>query len=354
MHPIAAQRLHNQQLVAPTCRTPAEVVAWLGAVQSQDFAAAKWALALRVPGMTDAEIERDYNEGTFLRLHVMRPTWHFVVPEDIRWIVELTAPRVNAQNGYRYRQLELDEPTLARGCEVVSNALRGGNYLTREELRAVLEQAGIAADGQRMAYILHRAELEALICSGPRRGKQFTYALLDERAPNAKSLPRDEALAELTRRYFTSHGPAQAKDFVWWSGLTVADVKAGLEMAKAHLVEETIDGKTYWRGETTRDASVPESPHVLLIPPFDEYTIAYKDHSAVLDAALPEPPKMELYGGVTVIDGQVVGVWRRTFSGGAVVFESKPYRPFSNAEQNAFAAAAQRYGAFLQMPVTLA
>jgi hypothetical protein len=244
---IAHQRLQNQHIVGAPFARSEEVVAWMGAVQAQEYPGAKWALGLRMQGVKDTEIEQAFAEGKILRTHVMRPTWHFVAPADIRWMLELTAPRVHLANAYYYRMLELDDALFSRSKDAIANALRDGQQLTRAELAAVLAEAGIVAEGMRLGYIVHYAELEGIVCSGARRGKQFTYALLDLRAPQAKTLPRDEALAELTKRYFTSHGPAMIQDFVWWSGLTVADAKAGLEMAGSSLVKEVVDGRSYWR-----------------------------------------------------------------------------------------------------------
>lgn len=226
---IGLQRLYQQRLTHAPLATPEEVVEWLGAVQSQEYAGAKWSLALRMENPQEDAIERAYAEGSILRTHVLRPTWHFVPAADIRWMLELTAPRIIAQSAHRSRQLELDAAQYARSNEVIARALQGGRYLTRPELGAALTEAGIpAADGSRLGYIVMHAELEAVICSGPRRGKQMTYALLDERAPHARSMTREEALAELTRRYFTGHGPATVRDFVWWSGLTTFDSDASL------------------------------------------------------------------------------------------------------------------------------
>lgn len=348
---IANQRLYNQHLAGMPSDKPRDVVAWLGAVQAQDFAGAKWALGLRSQSMTDTKVEQAFAEGAFLRTHVMRPTWHFVMPADIRWLLELTAPRVNAFNAFMYRKLELDDDTFKRSSAALTKALQGGKQLTRRQLATVLGQAGIAVgDTVRLSLLMMRAELDAVICSGARHGKQFTYALLEERAPQAHRLTRDEALAELTKRYFTSHGPAMIKDFAWWSGLMVADVKAGLELAKPYVVQEKIDGHPYWRASST-PAITNTAPRALLLPPYDEYTIAYKNHSAILEPMYVDVAKSSLYGGVTVIDGQVIGNWKRTFRNGAAVIELAPYRPLTLDERDALAVAAQRYGEFLEMPV---
>src|SRR5712691_7225652 len=278
---IAQQRLHNQLITRPMFEKPEDVVRWLGAVQSQDYAAAKWALGLRMQGVTDNAIEQAFADGAIIRTHVMRPTWHFVAPADIRWLLALTAPRINALNAYYYRKLELDDALFRHSNTVLANALQGGKQLTRSELASVLQQAGIAADNLlRSTYIIMRAELDGIICSGARRGKQFTYALLDERVPPTRNLDRDEALAEFARRYFTSHGPAALQDFVWWSGLSVADARAGLAMVTSQLIHEVVGGQTYWFSTSTAPAH-DLSRTIYLLPNFDEYTVGYTDRSAV-------------------------------------------------------------------------
>jgi hypothetical protein len=349
---IAPHRLHQQQLSQHAFTTPAEVVAWLGAVQAQEYAKSKWGLAQRLPTITDAQIEQSMIDGSILRTHVMRPTWHFVAQNDIRWILELTAPRVNALNAYMYRKLELDDALLAQSNEVITNALRDGQQLTREELAEKLIEAGIVADGMRLGYIVHRAELDAVVCSGARRGKQFTYALLDLRAPEAKRLPREEALAELTRRFFTAHGPAMIKEFVWWSGLTTADAKVGLALVGDALVQEKIDGRDYWRSASVGVVPAPP-PTAYLLPPYDEYTIAYRHHGGILAPAFVELAQKPLFDSVMVYAGQIIGNWRRTFSKGQVIVELAPYHSLNDEEQAAFAETAERFGAFLEMPVSV-
>lgn len=351
---IAHQRLYNQHLEGTKLQTPGEVVAWLGAVQGQEYALAKWALGLRMENATDAVIEQAFNDGAFLRTHVMRPTWHFVTPADIRWILELTAPRVHAVNGHMYRRLELDAALFARSNDAIARALEGGKHLTRAELAAVLMNIGIdTSSGMRLGYIVHQAELEGIVCSGPRKGKQHTYALIAERAPQARKLARDEALAELTLRFFTSHGPAMVKDFAWWSGLTVADVKAGLAMLGDQVAHETIDGQEYWFSPALPIVGEPVTAGHLL-PVYDEYTIAYKNHSAALDPLYAELTNQGFFTSAFVMRGEIISMWRRTFRKQTVMIEAMPFRPFSAAEQEAFAAAALRFGAFLGMPVELA
>ncbi len=350
---IAHQRLHNQHITRRTLETPQALVEWLGAVQAQDFAAAKWALGLRLQGMTDDDIEQAFTDGAILRTHVMRPTWHFVSPADIRWLLAFTAPRVHQALAYYNRKLELDEVVFRCTNAVLANALQGGKQLTRDELVFALQQAGIVTEGeQRVTHIMMRAELDSIICSGARRGKQFTYALLAERAPQARTLDRDEALAELTMRYFTSHGPATIQDFVWWSGLTVAEARAGLAMVTSHLLHETIGGQIYWFSPPTPPAQdLSQAAH--LLPNFDEYTVGYTDRSAVFDALHTNKldPRGGLLTNTMVLDGQVIGTWKRAFKKNTVVIEANPFVPLSNTETRAFVASAKRYGEFLHMPV---
>jgi len=351
---IAPLRLSNQLLAEKKGKTPGEVVAWLGAVQAQDFAAAKWALGLRMYKVTDAEIEKVFNDGEILRTHVMRPTWHFVAPQDIRSLLELTAPRVHAANAHMYHKLELDDDLLSRCHAVFTKALRGKKYLTRSELANRLAENRIEAAGQRLAYMIMHAELEALICSGPRRGKQFTYALLEERTPQTKKLRRDETLAQWTLRYFASHGPAQLKDFSWWSGLTLQDAQRGLDLAAPQLAHEIIEGKTFWFSPNTKTVK-PKAPAALLLSIYDEYTIAYKGRSALGGERYIE--KLLAMGNalnsVLILDGKIVGTWKRVVKKGRVEIMTNPFKPLRKDEHEAVIAAATRYGEFLEMPSAL-
>lgn len=353
---ITQQRLFNQCISQPAFETLTEVITWLGAVQAQDYGAAKWALGLRLPGAADVDIEQAFSEGTILRTHVMRPTWHFVTPADIRWMLALTAPRVGLALATYDRKIDLDSAVLARSRDVLAKTLQGGKQLTRPELVAALEQDGIAADELRAIHLLMHAELAGILCSGGRRGKQFTYALLDERVPPTRTWTRDEALAELTRRYFLSHGPATVPDFVWWSGLTVADAKAGLDMIKSQLVSEVIDNQTYWFA-----ASMPTiptvSPTAYWLPNYDEYLVGYTDRSAIFDATHMD--KLDARGNVLfnhtiVVNGQIVGTWKRTLRKSAVVIEPTLFTTLTAAQNDAVTASAQRYGQFLGLPVVMA
>jgi hypothetical protein len=343
--------MRTQRLTGPRFARPEEVVDWFGASQSQDYGPAKWSLGQRSEGSSDAGIERLFADGTILRTHVLRPTWHFVGPADIRWMLELTGPRVLAQTASYFRRMDLNAATLEKSLRTIERALRGGNHLMRKELKTVLEKSGFDLEGNRIAFIMMNAELRGLICSGPRRGKQHTYGLLEERAPNARTLNQEQALAELTVRFFTSHGPATLKDFGWWSSLKVADMKRGLEMAGSQLTEEEIDGVTYWFSGSPSATQIT-SPSVALLQAFDEYVVAYKDSRHVIDAAGTARAHDEGFpftGGV-VLDSQMVGTWKGTSTKNEALVRYALYAHPNEAQTRALGAAASDYAHFLGLP----
>lgn len=352
----AKKRLINQGLVRPALKTAREVVAMLGAVQAQDYAGAKWGIAQRTRGLSDAQIDKEIDDGTIIRTHVLRPTWHFVAATDIGWMLELTAPRVHAANAYWYRWLEVDDAVARRSRSVLTKALGEGKHLTRVELGQMLTRARIQVqEPVRLACIVMRAELDGLICSGARRGKQFTYTLLEGRVTNPAKLERDAALAELTRRYFTTRGPATVDDFSWWSGLTKADARRGVEAAASHLRHESIEGKSYWSPDAGGVARI-SAPLPHLLPNYDEYIVSLKDRSAYgarLQSSGVKPRASALSGNALVINGQIVGGWRRTLVGRSVVIEPKPLIRLSETEKRAVGVAARKFGRFLDLPARI-
>jgi hypothetical protein len=352
---LTACRLSNQRIANPPPAAPGDVVGWLGSVQAQDYLGALWAVGLRTPDATEADIERALADRSLVRTWPMRGTLHFVAAADVRWMLELMTPRIVARNKPRLqREFDLDDTVIGRSRDLFVQALQGGRQLTRDAMYEVLEAGQISARDQRGLHILWWLAQEGLLCFGARKGKQQTFVLLDEWVPRAKTLQKDEALSELARRYFTSRGPATLQDFAWWSGLTTSDAKAGLDMAGPHLVQETIDGQGYWLSPSASTAK-EKSPAAHLLPAYDEYTVAYKDRSAVLD---PVDAKRAATGNgifypILVIDGQVAGTWKRTLKRGEVGVAPSPFRTLSKAAERALATAARRYGAFLGLPAAV-
>ena len=324
----------------------------LCAVQAQEYPAAKWAIGLRCRGVTDTDVESAFNAGAILRTHVLRPTWHFVDPADLRWLLALTGPRVHAQCAYGYRRFGVDARVYRRGAAVVERELEDGRYRTRAELGAALETAGLTMDDpQRLAHLMIRLELDGVVCSGPRRGKQFTYARFDERVPAGAVPSRDESLARLAGAYFTTRGPATLRDFSWWSGLTVADARRAV--AAAGLRSVVMAGTSYWRG-TGSAPRASAAPAAHLLPSYDEYFIGFRDRSALAGRVkgMRLPPRT-FWANMIVIDGEFVGQWQRKASSAGTALELMPVVPLSAAERKAVASAAALLAAFLELPATV-
>ena len=344
---IAAVRLHNQHLLAKL-DDPLAVVRSYGAMQAQEFRPAKWAVGMR-SGSSEAVMQQLFDSGQLLRTHMLRPTWHFVLPEDIVWIQALTAPRVQAFSKYYYKKMELDEATLQKSVQVLAKAVQDGPLL-RSEVKAAYQQAGIATAELRLGLLLMYAELQAVVCSGPMRGKQHTYMLVAHRAPQAKRLSRQEALAELTRRFFTAHGPATASDFAWWSSLTVAEIKEGIALAKLQSMQ--IEGTAFYYGATPQ-LKTP-SPSVHLLPIYDELTVAYKERrpiSQLLAGNTNYNPK-SLFYNLLAIDGQVAGGWKWGFNKIGCTLQITPLITLNGTQKASLAKKIEQLEHFLGLPVT--
>jgi len=334
---------------------PADIVRWFGAVQAQEYGPAKWALGLRArDGTTDDDVQQALDEGRIVRTHAMRPTWHFVAAEDCRWLLELTAPQVRKRMAVYDRRIGLETPVMKRGTAIIERALRDRQYLTRVELRERLARAGMKLDTVRVAHLTLWAELERVICSGPRRGKQSTYALVDERVPAAPPRARDEAIAELARRYFQSHGPATIRDFVWWSGLSTPDAKRAVEMIKPRRRE--ADGLIYWTaGAPPRGSARTHDVH--LLPIYDEYLVAYRDrvavphHAGAMMSFRARAPFAFLHA--LVVDGQVAGTWRAIDRGRSMTVEVVPLRRLTPRDRRELDDAAEGYGRFTGTSVSM-
>jgi len=352
---IPRHRLWSQHIAGSDLEKPSDVVKWLGAVQAQDYLGSLWAIGIRMRNATQEAVEQAVADRTIIRTWPMRGTLHFVAAIDVRWMLALLTPRVVANSRWRLKQLELDAGALARCRKAFVSALRDGRYLTRTGMYKALEAAGIATEAGRGQHILGHLAQEGLICLGARQAKQPTFVLLDEWAPAAKEKERDLALAELASRYFASHGPATLQDFAWWSGLTMADARDALEMSKSHLLQEVIRERTYWLSSSVRTAKY-ERPTAYALPAFDEYTVAYKDRSAVLHPlhAKRVSSGNGIFNPIIVIDGQVVGTWKRRFEKESAVITTDLFTSLTKADRQSLARATREYGAFLNTRVALA
>ncbi|MDP9467837.1 MAG: winged helix DNA-binding domain-containing protein [Chloroflexota bacterium] len=353
-HEIVEHRLHNHHLSGPPLPTPEGVVGWLGAMQAQDYPGAKWSIGARTVGASDAALDGALADGSILRTHMLRPTWHFVLPSDIRWMQHLTAERVHAQMAYYRRSLGLDEALFMTSARLLGAALADGQRLTRPEISALFLGRGIVVDGVRLGHLLMRAELDLVICSGGLKGRQQTYALVDELVPGQDPIPREEALTRLALRYFTSHGPATERDCAWWSGLTVADVRRGIALAGSQLDSTRVADRAYWFAPASfAPAGEPLTAH--LLQGFDEYVIAYSQSRDLLDLAgiISSGGNERLRIHVVILGGQVVARWRRVVERRSVVIDARLERPLQEGELRAVNAAVARYARFVEMSANL-
>ena len=336
MNEIAIQRLAAQGITDARFASPHEVVSWFGAIQAQDYLGALWAIGLRMQSAVESEVERALEQRRIVRSWPLRGTLHFVAAEDLRWMLDFLAPRIIRLNAGRLRRdYELDAPVFRQARKILAKALRDGNRLSRDGIYSVLEKASIATGKSRGNHILFQLAHEGFLCFGCREGKQQTFALLEEWLPAGRQLQGDEALHELALRYFRSHAPATAADFSWWSGLPIGEARRAIEMV---AIVNAVPA-------TSRHATV-------LLPAFDEYLVAYKDRSAVLD---PKHVRRVNDGGgmlnpTIVIDGNVVASWRRKVKGDSLHIESSFFRRPSAAERAAVREEAVRYGSFLGLP----
>lgn len=357
---IVRRRLSNQCLRGPLPDIPQDVVGRLVAVQAQDPGQAKWSIGRRVTRATEAQLDRAYADGAILRTHVLRPTWHFVRPQDIRMLLAATAPRVRARMASRLRQLGLDDAALERSRALLAAALRGGRHVTRAEAAAVLSEGGVGVAGQRLPHILMDAELHALICSGFPRGKQHTWALLDERAPGARVVSRARAVAELARRYFISHGPATAKDLAAWATLTMSDVRTGIAAAGARLRREEVGGLAYWSAASDSGGAGPGDPAAIgptvhLLQGYDEYVMGYREtrHLMARPGSSWSPSTPPVFSLVMLIDGRMAGTWRRRTVRGRVLVEVASHQPLDVGQRQALEDEAARYGEYLGVAISV-
>lgn len=343
------RRLATQRLTSAPLPTAADVVRLLTCVQSQERDHSFFALSQRSRATTYAAVRAEHDAGAFVRTHILRPTWHYVAPEDLRWVLALTSPRVEQLERPYLLKFGYDERTIGRAFEVVSEALSGRNMLTRKEIGAFLTRAGLLGSGEGLGHLLLLAEQRALICGGPVKGAQHTYGLVDELVPPTPERTREEALAELARRFFAGHGPASVKDLTRWASLTVADVKRGLAALDGGLEQVEVDGIPHWF-----DPSVParttrgDAAHLLTT--YDEVTLTYAAVGFPFAPGVPEPEEFPWYTAV-VVDETRVGTWRRTVGRDRVVVETLLAPGMTPRQHDLVDEAVERLGAFHGRPV---
>lgn len=351
---IATLRLYAQHIAQADFTSAEQVVSWMGAMQAQDYAGALWSIALRTKNLTQGDVEQAVVDRQIVRSWPMRGTLHFMSAKDAKWMVNLLAPRALNAAKSRREQLNIDETVLEETKRVFKQSLSGGNCLSRPDILAKLEAAGISTASQRGYHLLSHFAQTGLICFGPHEGKQATFVLMDEWLPDSPSYSKEEALTELARRFFISHGPATVHDFAGWSNLTLGDARAGLSGAEHLLTSEEVDSKLYWFDPTLRD--IKTSPSTFLLPGFDEFMLGYKDRSAALAVVHAQkivPGNNGVFLPTIIVNGQVDGLWKRTTRVRSTKIDLLPFESLSKAATQSLQKNAARYGEFLQSEVTI-
>jgi Winged helix DNA-binding domain len=351
---VSNTRLHTQGIAHPASTTPEAIVTHLGAIQAQDYPGALWSIGLRIAGATRADVEHAIANRTIIRTWPMRGTLHFVPAVDARWMLELMTPRIMKGAAGRHKQLELDDAAFRRSRVLIAKTLKRNPVITRAAVFAVLEKGGVSTEGQRGIHILQQLCMERMLCFGPHAKNESTFVHFDEWIPTSRQLDRDDALRTIAERYFTSHGPATLRDFVWWTGLTVAAAKVGLHLAQSSLEQLTTEGAELWMSNN-RPAIDTTAPRAHLLPGFDEFMLGYKDRSAAL------PPKYAwrivpggngMFLSTLVLDGQVRGTWRKTINPKSVVIQTMQFVKLKVSEQKSFTLPLERYAQYLGVPTT--
>lgn len=350
---ISKTRLISQKIALPEFKTPSEIVSWMGAMQAQDFSMAKWAIGSRLTETSDKIVESSYNNGDILRIHLLRPTWHFVSADDIYWMLQLSSTKIKSSLKSRHTQLELSDPIIAKTTNIIEKALLKKTYLTREELAHEFSKASIRTDENRLSHILFCAEMDGIICSGPLKKNKLTYALLNERVPFKKIFSRDESLAELAKRYFKSRCPATLGDFIWWSNLSVSDARKAVQLIKDDFHPESIGSSIYWVSNSDDPMTRKNSVH--LLPAYDEFLISYRDRSSSLSKVYNKKTVSDngIFYPLIVINGQVAGTWKRIIQKNKVIVSVDLFQPTDKTTINKITKKVIVFGQFLGMDAEL-
>jgi hypothetical protein len=319
---ISNTRLISQKIAVPEFKTAKEIVSWMGAIQAQDYSMGKWAIGARLSDPSDQRIESSLDKGEIIRVHVLRPTWHFISADDVYWMLQLSAPKIKSSLKSRHKELGLTESIITKTQDIIEKTLSKNLNLTREELANEFCKAKIKTDGNRLSHILLLAEMDGIVCSGPLKNNKQTYSLLYERVHHKNELSREESLAALAKRYFISRCPATLQDFIWWSNLSVTDAQKAISSVKSDFFIETIGPGKYWIPNSFYGADTGITS-VHLLPAYDEFLISYRDRSSSLSLINNKKTVSDngIFRPLIVVNGQVAGLWKRTIQKNKVIVE---------------------------------
>lgn len=351
---ISSLRLVSQHIIQSDFSSAHDVVSYMGAMQAQDYSGSLWSIGLRTSDLTYTDIEQAIISRNIVRTWPMRGTLHFVASEDIRWMLSLLAPRMTTTLTSRQRQLELDEVTMTKSRSLIESALQGGNCLTRNELCALLEAYGISTIGQRGIHILMYLSIIGVLCFGPHQGKQPTFVLLEEWIKPTNPISYEEALVLFATRYFLSHGPASLKDFAGWGKITLGEARLAIQLAGSAIEKTTVDSIDLWHSSHTIPTKVASS--VFLLPGFDEFMLGYKDRTPSLSSQYAQrivPGNNGMFLSTIVANGKVVGTWKKVVRKSTIEITLHPFETIDDEHIFNAKESAERYGRFIEMPVTV-
>ncbi len=351
---LASQRIIRQGLSHPVFDDPVSVVKYMAGIQAQDFEMARWAVGIRLRNPKLEEINLALDQGLILRAHIFRPTWHLIPGEDYVWMNRFSAPFLRKAHAGRFNQLGLNEPLLKKTRKLIHKTLLARPSLTRHQILEVFHRHKIKPDNLQLIHIFYDAELEGLICSGPQKGKNHTYSLVEERVPSPVKKSSEEALAELTLRYFQSHGPATLQDLTKWMTIPVNTARLGIKMNQSSLDQIEIKGKVHWFTVPPKPAGHGPGPF-LLLPAYDEYLIGYADRSFALK---PEfiPTTMTSNGILNptlVYGGKVLGLWKRKTASASLTVQATWFSKPNKAHLSMLEKSISKYSRFFNKPVLL-
>ena len=340
-------RMFSQQLINPMFDTPKDLVSWMGAIQAQDCVMSKWAVGIRLKSPSLQQVEKALESGEIIRTHILRPTWHMIAAEDIRWMLKLTGKRIRSTCLSWGKQVGIDEKMLLKSSSRLGKILENGRHLSKQEIGAELLLSETISDKNVLNCLLSLAEVDGLICNGTEKNKKHTYALMDERVPQGKDLHQDEMLAMLAQRYFRSHSPASLQDFVWWSGVSVTEAKHAIKLIEKELITDRFESeKLYLHTQWTGLLHADNIFH--LLPPYDEYLISYKERTHVLPKEYYRKAfnPYGIFYPVTLYNGRIVGNWKKATRKNQLLIETTLFDGQVKANKKLITQAEERYKYF--------
>lgn len=354
LNKISEARLSNQQITESNFKEVKDLVTWMGAIQAQDYNMAKWAIGLRLANSTDKTIEEALNKGEVIRTHILRPTWHFISPDDVSWMLDLTAEQIKSTMRSSDKLLGITKDIFEKSNIIIHDALTQNKYLTRKELSEFLNKANIKfKDPRAYRHIIFNAEIDGIVCSGPIQGEEQTYVILSRLVKKQRRYKKDEGLYELAKRYFTSHGPATLYDFSWWSGLRINDSQRAIELINKEFPSEKIGSKTYWFPQNTTHKNTQNAIH--LLPAYDEFIISYKDRSPSLQSR--NQRKVSSVNGIfkpiIVFNGEIIGTWKRISKKNTILIETTLFQAINKEAESSIEKEVEQYGLFLNQKVDI-